>query len=292
MKILFAGYRDWARGALLKFYLSDSKERCSIEFVETPERLDEELETKTYDLVFLAGWSWIVPKELCEKHFIVGVHPSDLPSYAGGSPIQHQILAGISNTKMSVFRISPVLDGGGILYKTDLCLDGNMDDIFESLKWATVDCLKHLVDNWPNVEEKKQDHREKPLRRLLPKDSELTIDRFQSMNAKQLYDFMRCREYPYPNVYIEDDSGKLLIERVHFLHKNKLEKGTRVKLTKWYIKQLATTNSDAHAREFESQIGTVMDPMFDDEELLVNVLWDSGLRYGYFTHDLDIVEEQ
>lgn len=298
MKILYAGYRDWALKALDTCNQNELQltpgNKCHIKLVTEPEVLIEELESdNVFDFVFLAGWSWIVPKLLCSKHFIVGVHPSDLPMYAGGSPIQHQILDGISKTKMSIFRITPEIDAGGILYKTNLNLDGNMEDIFMSLQAATVNCLDYMINNWPNITESKQEHKMIPLKRLKPEDGKLTVKNFKSMNAKELYDFIRCREYPYPNAYIEDESGKLLIERCHFLHNEKIKVGTRVKLNKWFIKQLDTTQSTAHGDEFKEQIGTVIGPMFpeDPECLIMNVMWDSNLRYGYHTNELDIVEE-
>ena len=51
------------------------------------------------------------------------MHPSDLPKYAGGSPIQHQIINGVINSKATLFEVTKEIDSGPILYKTNLSLD-------------------------------------------------------------------------------------------------------------------------------------------------------------------------
>jgi len=40
------------------------------------------------------------------------------------------------------------------------------------------------------------------------------------MNTEQLYNFFRCLEDPYPNGYIEDEKGKLYINKVSFKQKH------------------------------------------------------------------------
>jgi hypothetical protein len=32
---------------------------------------------------------------------------------------------------------------------------------------------------------------------------------FSQMNTRELYDFIRCREHPYPNAFMEDEFGML-----------------------------------------------------------------------------------
>ena len=39
------------------------------------------------------------------------------------------------------------------------------------------------------------------------------------MTAQNLYDTIRCREDPYPNAYIEDETGRLIFKRVEFIQR-------------------------------------------------------------------------
>ena len=50
------------------------------------------------------------------------LHPSDLPKFRGGSPIQNQIINGVKKTKISIFRINSEIDAGDIVAKAPLDL--------------------------------------------------------------------------------------------------------------------------------------------------------------------------
>ena len=219
MKILYAGYRPWARVAY-RDILSKYQDVHKLHVVFSQEEMQIALDHFKYDAIFLVGWSWIVPKDVCEANYMVGVHPSDLPDYAGGTPLQHQILEGVTESKCSLFRITPKLDAGGIVGKADLSLRGNMSDVFNSLAEATVKLMDDFIRSWElydgNPPELLQKHTKKPRRRLKPKDSELTQEIFVERNARELYDFIRCREDPYPNVFIKDKTGTLRFKLVDF----------------------------------------------------------------------------
>ena len=91
------------------------------------------------DLIVFLGWSWIIPNEITKKYLCVGIHPSDLPDYRGGSPIQHQIINGIIETKISLMTISEKLDGGDIWLKHDLDLRGDtIEIIFKNLEESSI----------------------------------------------------------------------------------------------------------------------------------------------------------
>lgn len=214
MKLLYAAYREWAIDAYRDFVLQPNS-GVELKLVGTQKDLLKQLEEFKPDVTFLAGWSWIIPADVCEKHYIVVFHPSDLPAYAGGTPLQHQILDGITQTKATLFRIAPQIDAGNILMKVDLSLEGNMSDIFKNLRSATVQLLVNLVERWPNVEEIPQGH-VVPRRRIKPEESRLTAEHLTRLTARELYDFIRCREDPYPNAYVEDETGRLLIKLVKF----------------------------------------------------------------------------
>ena len=57
-------------------------------------------------------------------------HPSPLPKFRGGSPIQNQIINGKSDSAVSIFKISEKLDEGDIIYQKYLSLEGELSKIF------------------------------------------------------------------------------------------------------------------------------------------------------------------
>ena len=92
MKIACVGYRDWALNIYKKlldafpeheFLLQDSKVNYS----------EEEIHKFKPDYILFYGWSDFVNTELLTAFDCLMLHPSPLPKYRGGSPIQNQILS-------------------------------------------------------------------------------------------------------------------------------------------------------------------------------------------------------
>lgn len=220
MRILFCGYRDWALGALEK--LSDRSGNV-FDLAQTPDELAWHTHDTDYELILVVGWSWKIPDEVLDKSYVVGMHPSDLPDYAGGSPLQNQILAGIEETNASLFRLTSKFDAGSILGKTKIDLRGHISDVFAELTRVTVVLLDDLVEKFPLIEEIPQVGSGNHVRRLKPEHSKLrnpigSLDGclLKPLTCKEMWDFIRCREDPYPNVYFEDETGRLVIKRVEF----------------------------------------------------------------------------
>lgn len=218
--VVFAGYRDWADRILETLTV-----RCgdlAIIRVDTPEALSAAIEGNRPGLVLLAGWSWILPEQELAAQPVFGLHPSDLPDYAGGSPIQHQIIDGVRDSKLTLFRLTPQLDHGPTVYKADLSLDGHLDEIFGRIADAGADLMERLLRAFPNHPEQQEaisGGQAKIRRRLKPDTSRLEKSELGGFTCEELYNLIRAREDPYPNVYIEDESGRLLFKRVEFQRK-------------------------------------------------------------------------
>ena len=85
MKIVLIGYREWALKAFSNFRnLKILKTNQDLNFFIDKYKSDEDL-----CLVF-AGWSHIIKSEIINKFICISLHPSDLPRFRGGSPIQNQ----------------------------------------------------------------------------------------------------------------------------------------------------------------------------------------------------------
>jgi methionyl-tRNA formyltransferase len=158
MRVIFCGYRSWALNIIGE--IKKHKKINSFEVISSKEEYDfkfNKLVTNA-DLIVFLGWSWIIPNEITKKYLCVGIHPSDLPDYRGGSPIQHQIINGIIETKISLMTISEKLDGGDIWLKYDLDLRGDtIEIIFKNLEESSIALFNVFFDLYPNINPIKQD---------------------------------------------------------------------------------------------------------------------------------------
>ena len=213
MQVVLIGYREWALSAFSKFK--------SYPVMKSMDNLNAFL--NDYDqkeklcLIFL-GWSEMIQNDIIKNHICICLHPSDLPKYRGGSPIQHQKINGIKKTKLTAFRMDNGIDSGPIIYKTDISIDGHMNDIFNSLSIASAKIINKIIMN-KDINflngEPQRDEEATFYRRRKPKDSEITIDELVNSTAEELYNKICSLEDPYPNAFIKTkDNKKLLFKSV------------------------------------------------------------------------------
>lgn len=140
------------------------------------------------------------------------LHPSDLPSFRGGSPIQNQIINGVKKSAVTIFKVNNILDGGPIYKKKQFMLTGGINKIFRRIEnigtSLTIDIIKGKYriynQNLNNTTIYK---------RRSPKDSEIKLNEIKNRTGQYLLDKIQMLEDPYPNAYIKTkDNKKLLIK--------------------------------------------------------------------------------
>lgn len=215
INIIFCGYREWALQVFSNFETASFLK--IIDVFKTQDDFINQIEkypTQDIDIILFLGWSWIIPKEITEKYLCLGVHPSDLPDYRGGSPIQNQIINGITHTKLTLMTLSSSkIDAGEIWLKVDLDLSGStIFEIFSHITDSSIKLLSNFFTQYPNISPKSQDLSEGSYyKRRKPEDSRIKIEDFNQKSLKEIYNFVRCLTDPYPNAYIEDEKGNKLI---------------------------------------------------------------------------------
>jgi methionyl-tRNA formyltransferase len=220
VRVIFCGYRSWALNII--GVIKKHKKISSYEIISSKDDYDFKFNRiiNRADLIVFLGWSWIIPKEITNKYLCVGIHPSDLPNYRGGSPLQHQIINGVNKTKLSLMTISEKLDGGDIWLKHDLDLGGNTTEIiFKTLEQSSIALLDNFFHSYPNINPVKQDlTKGSSFKRRTSEQSRLTLTDFNNKSLEEIYNFIRCLTDPYPNAFIEDKYGnKLLFKEVQFI---------------------------------------------------------------------------
>jgi methionyl-tRNA formyltransferase len=81
--------------------------------VRQPERPAELVELGV-DVVVVAAYGALIPRELLDRGLWLNVHPSLLPRWRGAAPVERAIMAGDSETGVSIIRLVEELDAGPI----------------------------------------------------------------------------------------------------------------------------------------------------------------------------------
>jgi methionyl-tRNA formyltransferase len=212
--IVIAAYRDWAISVFNRL-------SCEKYLVKTKQELNDILEKydSSINCIIFIGWSDFVPTLVLNKFLCLCFHPSDLPLYRGGSPIQNQIIDGITETKGTLFKMTEALDAGPIYAKHELDLKGNIKDIFRSLENVCLFLLEKFFKDFSNGNKiifyDQNNNQATFFKRRTPEMSEITLDDFSKLTGVELYNKIRALGDPYPNAFFYTVDGKrLLIKNV------------------------------------------------------------------------------
>ena len=88
-------------------------DRLGIE-VRQPEKLDESVELGDVEAMVVAAYGALIPESLLERTLWLNVHPSLLPRWRGAAPVERAIMAGDTETGVTIHRTIAELDAGPI----------------------------------------------------------------------------------------------------------------------------------------------------------------------------------
>ena len=215
VKALAFAYRHWARGALEE--VARTVRWATLLVRTVPE--DATLafcERYKPDIIFFYGWSWMIPDELVEKWLCIGLHPSPLPAYRGGSPLQHQIINGEASSAVTLFRMTSEVDAGPICAQVPYSLEGSLDAIFQRIREIAVTETVGFLDTLARGEElsfREQPPEAQVWRRRKPAASEITAAELAASSAHQVADKIRAlwsEEEDYPTAFVRCRNGEKL----------------------------------------------------------------------------------
>ena len=170
------------------------------------------------ELLLFYGWSWMVPNDIVEENICICLHPSKLPNFRGGSPIQNQVTAGVEDSAVSVIRMNKKLDAGPIYQQQALSLAGSIDEILLRMASLGRSITSDLIADYINDELiflEQDDPPAAPVKRRKPSDGAIDIDQAAKTDFRQLSRLILSLRSPYPNAYIELNGQNLLIQEVH-----------------------------------------------------------------------------
>ena len=209
MKIACVGYRAWA----IDIYRDLKVELPEHEFLfqlSEPDFCELGIDAFKPDLLLFYGWSKIIPDNLVAKYNCLMLHPSPLPKYRGGSPLQNQIIRGETKSAVTIFLMDEGIDTGPIAKQKELDLSGTLNDIFERISVIGLQLTLEIVREGLSVYEQDEE-KATYFNRRKPHESEITIDELSNQSSLYLYNKIRMLQDPYPNPFIKTIDGKKIV---------------------------------------------------------------------------------
>ena len=166
------------------------------------------------DLVLFYGWSNIISDELIKDYTCLMLHPSPLPKYRGGSPIQNPIIRGEKKSAVTIFKMDRGIDTGPIAGQQEFNLEGSLNEIFKRIEIVGYNLTKDILLNGLNLNSQ-DNSKATTYKRLNPSLSEITKEDLNNSSFEYLQNKVRMLQDPYPNPYIKAKDGtKLFISKV------------------------------------------------------------------------------
>ena len=172
------------------------------------------LKRKKPEIIFFPDWSWIIPNEIISNYKCICFHESNLPKFRGGSPIQNQIIRGVTKTKTTAFIMNEKIDAGDIILQKNLSLEGSIQEIFSRMSENDYSLILKIING--KYKRRKQSGKPTTYSRRKPKESEL---KNLNHSTNYLYNFIRMLEDPYPNAFIRIGKQKLIFKKAIYNNK-------------------------------------------------------------------------
>ncbi len=128
------------------------------EKVRGNEELLEKLRNFAPDVIVVAAYGQILPKELLEipTKACINVHGSILPKYRGAAPIQRAIWDGEDVTGVTIMEMAEGLDTGDMISKVEVPIERlDTGQLFDKLSIKGAELLINTLENIDNLLEKK-----------------------------------------------------------------------------------------------------------------------------------------
>lgn len=243
-KIAYLYYRNWAYEILKHIHqiqierkdfvisdvicLEDTSDdlsfldsQTSIHYVDPtkPNDLINIFKASNAKLVFCYSWSWIIPSEIVDSYHCICLHPSKLPEYRGGSPIQNQVLDGVLDSAVTVFKMNSGIDTGPIYRQIRFSLDAPIEEVFKRMSGIGKVVSNDLIADYLNEDllfENQGNENASIAKRRKPSESCISIEAILNINFIDFQRMVNVLRDPYPNLNIEFGEFLLNITRIHF----------------------------------------------------------------------------
>lgn len=204
--LLFDAKNNWIEKYLIRINeIEELKKKYKFHFSYDPD------EFKGYEIVFILGFTRILPKSFLESNKLnLVVHESELPKGKGFSPVQWQILEGGNRIAVCLFEAIEELDAGDIFAKVFIELGGYelFDEIRQKQAAATLELISKFLIEYPRNTRTKQHGESSVYRKRSEQDDALDIDK----TIREQFNHLRIADNErYPLYFVIDGQKYYLI---------------------------------------------------------------------------------
>src|ERR671924_1117629 len=132
----------------------ETADRLGIRVLQ-PERPEPGLDLGA-DTVIVAAYGLLIPEALLDERLWLNIHPSLLPRWRGAAPVERALMAGDTETGVTIHRTVKELDAGPIAAQRSLPI-GDQDDAGAVYAKAAELAVELLEDALPEPEFTPQD---------------------------------------------------------------------------------------------------------------------------------------
>ncbi len=195
-----------------------------------------ELAALQADVMVVAAYGLILPKAVLEipRHGCLNIHASLLPRWRGAAPIQRAILAGDSETGITIMQMDEGLDTGAMLLKRTCAITA--DDTAQTLHDKLAELGAQTILETLRLLELEQLHPEQQDARLATYAAKLSKGEAQldwSADAAQLERAVRAYlPFPVATTLMHDTPIKILHASSHTAYQGESAPGTVISIDK------------------------------------------------------------
>ncbi|MDB3983802.1 formyltransferase family protein [Acidimicrobiia bacterium] len=214
--ILICSHREWSLQITENLIDYFHEQSVLFKHCKTPEDLTKELEKNPkYELILFIGWNEIISKSITDGYTCICLHPSLLPKYRGGSPIQHQMINGEKTSGVTIFQMNEGLDKGPVYFQKEFELkkkDLNMvfDEIIKIGSNGFIKLINEIILDRDLIFTKQDEKEATYFKRRSPEQSEIFIEDLTNYTAQEISNKINSLMDPYPNAFIKCRDGKKL----------------------------------------------------------------------------------
>jgi len=106
------------------------------------ESLDAPLDAET---IVLVAYGRLIPAELLERHLWLNVHPSLLPRWRGAAPVERAIMAGDTETGVTVIKLVEELDAGPIAAQRAFPVGADAGAVYDRAAETGAELLEEVL---------------------------------------------------------------------------------------------------------------------------------------------------
>lgn len=165
-----------------------------------------------YDLIIVAGWYHMLPKNWVNNELCLGLHASLLPRYRGGAPLVWAMIEGNSKTGVTLFEMNELIDAGQIWLQQQFKIEEQdyIQDVLKKSIEASTDLITRLFLEFEVIKTKKikvnnDKHPIYPQRS--PEDGEIKNFEDWELGLR----LIKSQSKPYPGAFLIQNSKKVYL---------------------------------------------------------------------------------